>query len=270
MSAPRWPGRSTEFVENTDSGKLGVTGTLFLVLAAILMLANIENTVNDIWGVQRGRNWFVRLEKYFAAIVGGAILLALVGGLMNGPHLDTTRRLIHSMPFAGNLLFKLLPFAVLCLSFAVFYRLMPNTRVQWSAALAGGFVGGLLWHLNNLLSVLYVSRVVTNSRMYGGVAMVPVFMVGLYFSWVFILFGAQVAYAWQNRAAYLSEKQAENVNQRGREFVALRLMAGIGRRFTRGQRPATVPELAAQLAVPTKLVQQVICRRSSPRDWCWK
>jgi uncharacterized BrkB/YihY/UPF0761 family membrane protein len=28
---------------------------------------------------------------------------------------------------------------------------------------------------------------------------VPVFMIGLYFSWAILLFGAQVAYAFQNR-----------------------------------------------------------------------
>ena len=47
-----------------------------------------------------------------------------------------------------------------------------------------------------------------------------------------VLFGAQVAYAWQNRDAYIQEKQAESVNQRGKEFVALRLMTHIARNFS--------------------------------------
>ena len=109
-----------------------------------------------------------------------------------------------------------------------------------------------------LRRVSLVSRVATNSKIYGGLAMVPLLMIGLYFSWLILLFGAQVAYAYQNRAAYVAEKQAENVNQRGREYVSLRLMSSIGQRFAHGQRPATVPELAAQLAVPTRLVQQVL------------
>ena len=49
-------------------------------------------------------------------------------------------------------------------------------------------------------------------------------MFGLYLSWLILLFGAQVAYAFQNRRAYVQEKQAESVNQRGREFVAFRLI----------------------------------------------
>jgi len=38
-------------------------------------------------------------------------------------------------------------------------------------------------------------------------------MIGLYFSWLILLFGAQIAYAFQNRKAYLQDKLAENVNQ---------------------------------------------------------
>ena len=80
------------------------------------------------------------------------------------------------MPVASGLLFKLLPVLVLCLSFGLFYMLIPNTKVNWKAALVGGVVGGMLWHFNNMFSVLYVSRVVSNSRFYGSLGMVPVFM----------------------------------------------------------------------------------------------
>ena len=70
---------------------------------------------------------------------------------------------------------------VLCLTFAVFYALMPNTKVHWQAALAGGLAGGILFHLNNVVSVLYVSRVVSNSKIYGSLGLVPVFMIGAVF-----------------------------------------------------------------------------------------
>ena len=83
-------------------------------------------------------------------------------------------------------------------------------------------------------------------------------MIGLYFSWLILLFGAQVAYAFQNRVAYLQDKLAENVNQRGREFVALRLMTCIGQRFQRGQPPVTIQEISAELGIPTRLAQQVL------------
>src|SRR5258706_15882692 len=114
---------------------------------------------------------------------------------------------------------------------------MPNSKVRWRGALGGGLVGGVLFYLNNVVSVVYVSRVVSNSKIYGSLGLVPVFMIGLYLSWLILLFGAQVSYAYQNRTAYLEEKQIENINQRGREFIALRCMTCIGLRFKKAEPP---------------------------------
>jgi membrane protein len=86
----------------------------------------------------------------------------------------------------------------------------------------------------------------------------PLFLVGLYFSWVIVLFGAQVSYAWQNRRRYFQERMTENVNQRGREFLALRIMTFIGQRFNSGTTPPTLLEASEILAVPSKLLQKVI------------
>src|SRR5260370_267259 len=97
-------------------------------------------------------------------------------GLATGPHLEWKKRFLDTMPWLGNLIFLFVPLMVLCLTFGAFYMLMPNTKVKWQAALVGGAVGGILFHLNNLVSALYVSRVVSNSRIYGSLGLVPVFM----------------------------------------------------------------------------------------------
>jgi membrane protein len=247
-----------EFVEKTRSGTLGMIGMLLLVYVAIQMLANIEATFNDIWGVARGRNWLWRIVLYWTAISLGP--LAIVGALClaGGPHLQTTKNLVSHMPFIGHLIFQFLPLLILWLTFALLYLLVPNTKVKFSAALVGGIVGASLWNLNNVFGFLYVSRVVSNSKIYGSLGLLPVFMIGLYFSWVILLFGAQVAYAFQNRKSYLQDKLVENVNQRGREFIALRLMTCIGQRFQLGQPPTTIQEISTELGIPTKLAQQVL------------
>jgi len=254
-----------EFIQNTRSGALGLTGSILLVFAAISMLSRIEDTFNDIWGVARGRSWFMRIVLYWGVISLAPMLLVVALGLASGPHFEGTKELLTTMPFVGHFIFQFLPVVVLCLTFALFYALIPNTKVHWQAALAGGLAGGILFHLNNVVSVLYVSRVVSNSKIYGSLGLVPVFMIGLYFSWLILLFGAQVAYAYQNRATYFEERQVENINQRGREFVALRLMTCIGQRFVRGEPPPSAVEISAALAVPTRLVQQLMQTLSAAR-----
>jgi membrane protein len=246
------------FIQKTRSGTLGVAGTVLLIFVVFSLLGRIEETMNDVWGVTRSRNWLTRIEHYWFAV--GLVPTLLIAGLIltTGPRFAGVRQFVESMPLMSGVVFRFIPLFLHWLAFAAFYKIMPNTRVRFDAALVGGFVGGSLWYLNNVFGFLYVSRVVTNINIYGGLGLVPVFMIGLYFSWLILLFGAQVAYAFQNRQAYLQDKLAENVNQRGREFIALRLMTSIGQRFQIGLPPVTIQEISAELGIPTRLAQQVL------------
>jgi len=247
-----------DFVQNTRSGALGTVGTVLLIFVAISMFSRIEETFNDIWGVTRGRNWFVRIMLYWTIPTLGTLLLTVALGLAGGSHLQSAKNFVNHVPFIGSLVFQFLPLVMLWLTFTLIYQLVPNTKVQFNAALIGGVIGGSLWYLNNVFGFLYISRVVTNSRIYGSLGLIPVFMIGLYFSWLILLFGSQVAYAFQNRKAYLQDKLIENVNQRGRELVALRLMTCIGQHFQCGQPPVTLQEISTELGIPTRLVQQIL------------
>ncbi len=245
-------------VQNTQGATWGATGMVFLVFIAIAMLSRIEETFNDIWGVSRGRNWLLRIVLYWAVITLGPLLVIGAVGLAGSSQLQAAKDFFQHMPVVSGLFFEFLPLIVLWFAFALVYQLVPNTKVKFSAAFVGGLLAGSLWHLNNVFGFLYVSRVVTNSKIYGSLGLVPVFMAGLYFSWAILLFGAQVAYAYQNRVAYLQDRLAENVNQRGREFVALRLMTCLGLRYQSGERPMTIPDISSELGVPSRLVQQVL------------
>ena len=247
-----------EFIANTQSGALGVTGMVGLMLVAILMLSSIETTFNDIWGVTGGRSWVARVVQYWATITLGPIVLLLVLGLTTSGHFAVIRQWVERVPVLGSFLFSILPFVILIGAFAAFYGYMPNTKVQWRAALVGGLVGGGLWQLNNVFNVIYVSKVVSNSKIYGSLSVVPIFLIGMYFSWMIMLFGAQVAYAFQNRSAYWQAKLAEAVNQRGREFVGLRLATNVALAFQRRVQAPSVIALAAQLGVPSRLASQIL------------
>lgn len=159
---------------------------------------------------------------------------------------------------AGSVVGPVLSFVVLSVFLTLLYRLMPATKVKWEAAAVGGLVGGGLLQLNNLLNVIYLARVVQYSKIYGSLGAVPIFLLGLYFSWMIVLLGAQVAYAYQNRQAYLQEKQAESINQRGREFVALRIMTYIAQKFYLGENPPTRLSMANALGIPSQLACQVL------------
>jgi membrane protein len=246
------------YIDNINSGKLGATAAIALIFVGISLLSTIEATFNDMWGVTRGRPWSARIVQYWAALSLGPLFIVSALALTTSTRFSTVNKFIEASPLLGSVVFKLLPGVVLIVALTFFYKLMPNTRVLWMPALVGGIVGGGLLHANSLFSVIYVSKVVSYSKIYGSLGVIPIFLVGMYFSWLIVLFGSQVGYAYQNRLAYLQEREAEAVNQQGREFVALRMMTYIAQRFDAGEKAPTRTEMAKTLGVPTQLAVQVI------------
>jgi membrane protein len=244
-----------QLINNAQSATLGLTGMAGLIVVAILLLSTIEDTFNDIWGVTHRRRWFTRIVQYWTTIsLGPIVVLVLVAQI--GSAFSPATKALGVFAFSSKLF--LLFFFISC-AFALFYKMIPNTQVKWSAALAGGFMGGSLWLMLNIFNAFQLSKVVGMSKIYGtALAAIPIFLVGLYFSWLIVLFGAQVAYALQNRQNYLQEKKAESVNQRGREYVALRVMTSIARHFEKGSAPPTLLDLGTELGVPTRLVSRVL------------
>lgn len=246
------------YIKNIQSGTLGVTGMVALIFVVISLLRNIEATFNDIWGVQKGRGWLASIEKYWTTVTLGPVLIVVALGLASGSRASGVKNFFESMPFFSSLLSVFLPFIVLGIAFALFYKAIPNTRVEWTAALVGGAVGGCLWQMNNMFSFIYVSNVMSYISIYGSLGIIPVFLLGLYLSWIIVLFGAQVAYAFQNRLSYRQARLADSINQRGREFIAFRIITLVGIAFHRGDTPPTRAIMAAALSIPTRLVGQIL------------
>jgi membrane protein len=246
------------FVRNSSSGALGVTGMFFFVVTSISLLRGIEETLNDLWGVTRGRSWYFQIILYSAVITWGPVLMVVVLGLTGGGYFEEVRALLIQLPFLAAIYSQVLPIALICAALTLFYKVTPNTKVNFSAALLGGCFAGIAWHVYNELGFLLASRLNNANKIYGSLALLVLLMGGLYIVWVILLLGAQIAYAFQNRVAYLQDKLADNVNQRGREFVALRLMTFIGQRFQLALPPATILEISEELRIPSRLTQQVL------------
>ncbi len=241
-------------INSVQSGALGVSGSIALLVLIFFTLARVEETMNDIWGVTEGRSWYARLVNYWAAITLGPIVIAAGIGYSTSLRLQQTQDWLAHLPIIGSLLVRLIPLPLIALACALFFAFMPKAKVHWQAALLGGAVAGVLLVLNTELSVHFVTQASRNQTIYNSLAAVPVFMVGLYVFWLVLLLGAQVAHTFQNRRSYLIAQLVERVHQEGRELVALRVMIEAGRAFARGERAPTVDELADRLEVPGPLI----------------
>ncbi|HXK39388.1 MAG TPA: YhjD/YihY/BrkB family envelope integrity protein, partial [Candidatus Paceibacterota bacterium] len=132
--------RIDELITNANSKTLGLTGFIGLVFVALLLLSTIEGTFNDIWGVTRGRTWFRRVLQYWAMITLGPIAMFSVIYLVSTEYFKSGQEAVETLPFIGKWFVKALPFLVKALAFvlvsvlfALLYKMMPNTEVNWRA-----------------------------------------------------------------------------------------------------------------------------------------
>jgi membrane protein len=248
------------FIDRINAGALSTIGSLFLVFVAVRLLMAIEQAFNDIWGVPVGRSFWRKIVYYWTAVTLGPLLLMLAMYLTGRAEVLSVMGRLAVVPGIQKLLLQAGPFVVLWFAFSLMYGLMPNTRVRPKAALAGGVLAGTLWQVNTWLSALYVSRVVTYSKIYGALGVIPVLLVGLYFAWLIVLLGAQVAYAAQHVRTYLQQRASERMDHRGRELIACRIVLIACEHFLRGTKPPTVDELADKTGASAKWLNQLVHR----------
>lgn len=252
------------FITSSRSGTAGLIGLLTLFIIVIGLFTTIENTFNDIWGVRRGRNLFARIIYYWSVITIGALLfftsltLLSAGAFMNV--------FFEKLPLGAQLqsLFGwLLPSgSVLLLVFilTLFYRLVPHTRVRWTAALIGAIVVTALLFLNNYLAFLYFKRVVLSRSLYGSVSIIPILMIGLYIFWFFVLVGGQITYAVQNVHYRSSQTAWHSLNHATRESMSLLVLLLIARRFKLCAPAYSVTELSHLTRVPSQILNESVNR----------
>jgi membrane protein len=188
-------GFSNNLARQIKFDKTGVLSALVFIYLGLLVLMQLEDTFNDLWSVRRSRVWYEQLLKFSPGLVLGPGCIILAFALANGVHFSAISERLQGMGWAVNTLVPLL-FAMAGLTFL--YKLIPNTHVSWIAAIWGGLVAGILWQINHLASALYVSHVVVEEgwydKIYGGsMALLPVFMLAVYFTWLILLYGALVA-----------------------------------------------------------------------------
>ncbi len=105
---------------------------------------------------------------------------------------------------------KLLPVFFLALTLYVIYLFFPNTRVKTIPAAIGALFAGFFWFKTQNLYLSLQLGVAKYNAIYGSFATLPLFLIWMYIGWIFILAGAQLAFACQNRVTYtLVPKQPE-------------------------------------------------------------
>jgi membrane protein len=244
-------------VDRTDFTTLGTFGVLGMVLAALGVLGSIEQSMNAIWQTDRGRALGRKIIDYMALMIllPISVNLALATATtLQSP--DLLSKIQAILPYGMDRFFlRTLPILILVLTFSLLYRFIPNTRVEFLPALAGGFFGGICWFWVQILYVKLQIGVAKYNAIYGSFATLPLFFLWIYVAWVIFLLGAEVAYAFQFSKQYQWKKII--LSPVIRLAMAFDIMAAALNDFTARQ-ITTKRSLANQLDQPVNAIAIII------------
>ena len=175
----------------SKAGRLTVLGLLFLTITTILLMATIEQGLNDIWRVVNSRRLLRRFLAYLALLTLGPILV--VGSL-------TLTSKVFTLAFLGraevtmlhDVLGVVMPLVFEYGAVVLLYTVVPNVSVAWRYALAGGLFAAVLLEVAKYLFAAAMKYFTTYQIIYGAIAALPIFLVWVYISWVIVLLGAIV------------------------------------------------------------------------------
>lgn len=246
------------YVDRTDFKALGAFGVFGLVLAVISVLGSIEQAMNAIWQADSGRPFGRKIIDYLALLflLPLSINLALATeASLHSPKIKTWMYTLLPIAGMGEFLFKMLPIFAVIATFSLLYQFLPNVRVKFIPALAGGIFGGISWLLVQILYVKMQVGVARYNAIYGSFATLPLFLLWLQLAWVIFLTGAETAFAVQCWQHY-SWRQTV-LSPASRLALAFDLLQTIYNDF-HGRRASDRPNLARQLQQPEATVAQVL------------
>src|SRR5262245_59176920 len=99
-------------IDRVHSGTLGTAGVIALLTMILFMLTRVEETLNDIWGITRGRSWYKRMVNYWAAITLGPIVILGAAGFTTSLRLEAVQQTLGQLPFIGSWIIKMLPIPI--------------------------------------------------------------------------------------------------------------------------------------------------------------
>jgi len=169
--------------------KMTAFGLAFLLVSAYLMLKNIEQNFNSIWGVVRGRRGVANFLLYWAILSLGPLLLGLA--LAMSTYLASFRLLVGAYDSLGVLewVFELGPWLLTWAAFTLLFVAVPNCKVAISHAVVGGFVTTVCFQSLKAMFGWIVSHS-SFTLVYGAFAALPLFLLWVNLTWMVILGGA--------------------------------------------------------------------------------
>ncbi len=250
-----------EFVENVKIGVLGSVGLATLIYTVLSTVQKLESALNYVLHVKDTRTLVRRFSNYLSVLLIGPVLVISALGITASFMSSAVVKKLLSVHVFGILFYfvgRLVPYILICAALTFIYISLPNTRVRYKAALAGGITAGILWQTIGWIFTSFVTSSAQYSAIYSGFAVLILFLIWLYWSFLILLVGAKVCFYSQYHGFIGPAQQQSVPGDWIKEKVAVMVMYLIGYNFYHGKHHWTLAALTEQIGLPPEFAKDAV------------
>ncbi len=241
------------------SGIVSLIAIIGLLLAAMAVFVMAERVFNHIWKVPERRSYLQKVVAFWVLLTTSPFLILTSIWLINyiNPPGGMIDQLIQTSWFFRLLYNNLVPLAVSFVAFTLAYIIVPSVSVRIKSAAWGGLIAAMLWELSKKTFYLYVARIGHVTNFYKSLATIPLFLIWIYLTWVLVLWGAQLAYTFQNRKILARIYEHQNKERfYSKIYLGVLILVYIGRAFRQGEQVPSLEEIGEESGIRPELLEE--------------
>ncbi len=254
---------SRSMLSTTKGGFIAGIGLLFLLWAVLRLLNNVEDAFNLMWEVKKPRTIMRKFTDYLTIMIVSPIFVILAGSLTIFIKTALTQIVNDNQvirvfsPYLFSLL-RLAPYILIWVVFIILYKIMPNTKVNYSSAIIAGIVAGSLYQVYQWAYITFQVGTAKYNAIYGSFAALPLFLIWMQGSWLIVLIGAEVSYSIQHIDKYGIQDRSAQISFAQRQKLALLIAHLCIKRFVNGEEPLTTDLISKELKIPTQFTSKIL------------
>ncbi|RKX80077.1 MAG: hypothetical protein DRP57_13365 [Spirochaetes bacterium] len=243
-----------QFLKNSKT--MGIIGLLLFTVTSIMLLDRISESFNSIWGSKNNRNFIAKFTSYTSVIVFGTIFIG-ASFTLTAP----IRRFLENLPniqFIIRWLVVLSPSIFIFLTFFLMITAIPAGRVKFKSSFIGALTGTILWYMARKGFTYGTGYAINMSKLYGSLAVIPIFLFWLYLIWIIIFLALEITYVHQNN--FKLQTDIKNKTLSPKEYIETGLIVfyKIAASFDSGGEYYSTASISFELEISESVISEIV------------
>ena len=175
------------FLENAS--KLGIIGTITVIIASLLFFQNFEYIANKIFHAKKRSIW-ESITTYWTLIT----LTPIAMGVSFYVTAKIASMMAHNSYTSNINILPLIPYFITWGLFFLIFQTSANTKIEPKASIISAFITAVAFNIAKNGFVFYVVFNKSYSTMYGSFAILIFLFLWIYISWIIFIYGLKLCH----------------------------------------------------------------------------